>query len=220
MPTHTIDDYNYWTLTDSTYISGSIYPDVVSGSVVTEVIDLTERHRDAVAVSYAGFDIDVYYMTDFSTDWVLCTTPQLTECILIPFAGEINTAYDIAYIENLQFESDYRAGEILNRSGQVGFAKVNYSTIYDGTEETSILTNIFVEDNYIRIGDPSILPARSNITIVYTPRTLVLTDVSRYIIFKVIFKSFDSYLSSITIDFKLDTYHNMCKNMPVFYRRV
>ena len=221
MPQYIVDDWEYVTLTSSEVSESLILPTAVSGSVESEIIDLTSKHAGLTALYVDGFDVDVYYATDDSTDWILAEPVLLTEHILIPFAGQFCTSYDIAFLENLQTEVAYRQGEELNQSNLVGFARVGYSTIDDGTyTESPILDGIFVENNYVKISNESLLPARTNISVVYKPTIPVLAGIGRYLILKVIFKSMDSYLSRITVDFKLNTFVNVMHGVPTFYRRV
>lgn len=221
MPNYVVDNWEYVTLTDSVVSGSLVVPTSISGSVESEIIDLTSKHTGLTAIYVDGFNIDIYYGTDDSSDWTLIEPTLLTEHILIPFDGQFCTSYNIAYIDNLQTEVDYRHGEKLNPSNLVGFARVGYSTIDDETYvEAPILDGIFISDNFVRISDASLLPARTNISIVYQPTIPVLTGVGRYLVLKVIFKSMDSYLSSITVDFKLNTFANVMHGVPTFYRRV
>jgi len=221
MPQYIVDDWEYVTLTSSEISGSLILPTAISGSVESEIIDLTSKHTGLTAIYVDAFDVDIYYITDTSTEWTLAEPTLLTEHILIPFGGQFCTQYDIAYLENLQTEVAYRQGEELNPSNLVGFARVGYSTIDDGTyTEAPILDGIFVENNYVRISNESLLPARTNISVVYKPTIPVLSGIGRYLVLKVIFKSMDSYLSSITVDFKLNTFINVMHGVPTFYRRI
>ena len=221
MPEYTVNDWEYVTLTDSSVSGSLVVPTAVSGSLISEYIDLTSKHVGDVALYIDGFDLELYYATNYDTDWTLVEPALRTEYILTAFDGEFSTEYDIAYIDNLQTEVAYRQGAELNPSNLVGFAKVGYSTIDDGTyTEAPILDGIFVENNFVRIADPTLLPARTNIAITYKPMIPVLTDVQRHLILKAIFKSMDSYLSGITVDFKLNTFVNVMSGVPTFYRRI
>ena len=221
MPNYVVNNWEYVTLTDASVSGSLIVPTAVSGSLISEYIDLTSRHVGDVALYIDGFDVDVYYATNYDTDWKLAEPIERTEYILTAFAGEFSTEFDIAYIENLQTEVAYRQGEELNPSNLVGFAKVGYSTIDDGTyTESPILDGIFVLNNFVRIADATLMPAHTNIAVQYTTTIPVLTDVQRHLIFKVIFKSMDAYLSSITVDFKLNTFTNVMAGVPTFYRRI
>ena len=221
MPNYIVNNWEYGTLTDASVSGSLIVPTAISGSLVSETIDLTSKHTGLTALYVDGFNVDVYYATDNSDDWILADQDMLVEHILIPFGGQFCTAYDIAYLENLQTEVEYRKGAVLNASNLVGFARVGYSTIDDATyTESPILDGIFIEGNYVRIADSSLLPARTNISVVYKPTIPVLADVGRYLVLKVIFKSSDAYLSSITVDFKLNTFANVMMGIPTFYRRI
>lgn len=221
MPNYIVNNWEYVTLTDSSVSGSVIAPTSISGSCVSEYIDLTSKHVGDVAFYVDGFDVDLYYATNYDTDWKLATPTARTEYILTAFDGEFSTEFDIAYINNLQTEVAFRQGAELNPSNLIGFAKVDYSTIDDGTyTESPILDGIFIENNFVRIADPTLLPARTNIAITYIPRYPVVTDVQRHLIMKVIFKSMYSYLSSITVDFKLNTFVNVMSGVPTFYRRI
>ncbi len=221
MPQYIVNNWEYVTLTDSSVSGSNIVPTQVSGSVLSEIIDLSSKHTGLTALIVDGFDVDIYYATEGDTEFTLATPVLLTEHILTAFAGELCTSYDIAYIENLQTEVDYRHGEELNPSNLVGFARVDYSTVDDGTyTEAPILDGIFVEGNFIRIANSALMPAHTNMSIVYLPTIPVITGIGRYLLIKVIFKSIDSYLASITVDFKLNTFTNVMNGVPTFYRRV
>lgn len=221
MPQYTVNNWEYITLINASVSGSLVVPTAVSGSFLSEMIDLTSRHTGLTSITVDGFNVDVYYATDGDTGWTLAEPTLLTEHILTAFDGEICTAYDIAYIENLQTEVDYRHGEELNPSNLVGFAKVGYSTIDDGTySEAPILDGIFVENNYIRLADKTLIPGRTNISIVYLPTIPVISGIHRYLLLKVIFKSIDAYVSSITVDFKLNTFNSVMSGVPTFYRRI
>lgn len=223
MPDYTFNDWEYVSLTNAAVndTTAFIYPSgSISGSVITDVLDLGQDHAGPTMITVNGLDLQVYYKTEDSTDWVLCDRLSRTEHILIPFEGEINTEFDIAFIENLQFERAYRQGEELNLDNLVGYARVDYSTVSMGEEADNILTGALVVGNHIKLATASDLPARSNISIVYIPKQFVFDDIGRYLQIKVIFKSFDSHLESIKVDFRYRTFENLKMGTPTFYRRI
>lgn len=222
MPTYNVNNWDYCTLTDAEVYESMVIPSLANGTLVSEVIDLTPKHTGLTALYINGHDIDVYYITNYSTDWTLVQATPLTEHILTTFDGVFCTGYDINYIKNLQRETDYRKGEELPQSNVVGFAKIDQSIIGGSstTNTNSLIDNIFIENNYVKIYNTSMLPARTNISIVYVPTYPVLDGIGRYLVLKVIFKSMDSYLIDITIDFKLNTQLNVLAGVPTFYRRI
>lgn len=221
MPMYTVNDWDYSLLTNVMETDGVLTTSgSISGSVITEIVAFGDNHAGPTMITIDGMDVDVYYMTDLSTDWILCTPTERTEYILTSFDGEIYTEFDIDYITNLQFEDAYRRGEVLTFGNEVGYARVNYSTISTGEEVTNVLTGSLIQNNSIKLADVSLIPARSNIAIVYTPKNFVLDNIGNFLLLKVIFKSFDSYLAGINIEFRYNTYENILYNVPAFYRRI
>ena len=68
MPTYDVNNWDYCTLTDAEVYESMVIPSLANGTLVSEVIDLTPKHAGLTALYIDGHDIDVYYITNYSTN--------------------------------------------------------------------------------------------------------------------------------------------------------
>lgn len=202
-----------------------------TGEIISPVYDLTDRLFKIGSLAYSitsdsNSDYTVYYRVYSNNqwnDWVDCTnTIKYMQYTLSLTPDNIAVEYDIQSIENIYTEEDYRYNllwQAITDKGYVNYARVDY----DPSSITDYAANAHFKDNYIFLSD-KLNKNNASVMVVYIPQNYVITDISRYVQWKIVLNSLDDVSSpmvnDVSISYRLDFSHNISDQFPLFYRRL